>query len=550
MMIKKQTMALWLPYAALSGWLMCFMRLCFLSAEQTGLGGRENILFIALCAGVVLGMFVPLPDIRTRGRKAQAWFRFAAIAAVPCTVCAVSVQSMAALAMTLLASFFASAAMGCCLYNISARLEPENFGMFFGSAFAASEGLLFIQLLLPFEVPGIAPTTVAGLCFLLLLAAGAGISAGTGTPTKGGVSASGGAQDSAAQTISATLPGLPMEAKAAEATAPDPIAPAKYIAALLLYCALGGMLDNLTAFDDAFLRIPYLLKFVYLFSAAANLALGKFFHRLDWRKLAMAGLLLICIGQALPYFSAIAVLAIPYLALTTTGVIILEFLVRGLPVRFAGGAKRQAWYAKAGYASLYGGFLLTSICFEFFPRGRYFFVMGLALILAFAILSLLQSAYGDEENEKQARLVRRLRELSETAAGAPEQPDLMHDLFTTEEVEVALLLIEGDTRRDIARKLRRTAADVNQRITAIRDKISGIGDPEPTITAAVREYKLTTREAQTLRYLRFGKTNAQIADDLVLSEATVKNHVHNMMKKLPINDRHEIPAWLEQDKSI
>ena len=48
-----------------------------------------------------------------------------------------------------------------------------------------------------------------------------------------------------------------------------------------------------------------------------------------------------------------------------------------------------------------------------------------------------------------------------------------------------------------------------------------------------------------LRYLRDGMTNQQIAAELVISEATVKNHVHNLMKKLPVDGRQNIAPWLE-----
>ncbi|MCI2423369.1 response regulator transcription factor [Saccharopolyspora sp. K220] len=58
-----------------------------------------------------------------------------------------------------------------------------------------------------------------------------------------------------------------------------------------------------------------------------------------------------------------------------------------------------------------------------------------------------------------------------------------------------------------------------------------------TTVEAPRLAALTARETEVLRLVGNGLTNAQIAQRLVLSEATVKTHVKRMMAKLELTSR-------------
>jgi DNA-binding CsgD family transcriptional regulator len=132
-----------------------------------------------------------------------------------------------------------------------------------------------------------------------------------------------------------------------------------------------------------------------------------------------------------------------------------------------------------------------------------------------------------------------------TALAPPTGEALLEAGFTQLEKDVALLLIEGDTRRDIARRLHLTTEEMNKQVVSIRGKVSGEGELDPAIAAVVKKHKLTRRERDMLRCLRQNKTNTEIASELFLSEETVRIHVRNLMNKLPVDSRQEVSPWLE-----
>jgi len=54
---------------------------------------------------------------------------------------------------------------------------------------------------------------------------------------------------------------------------------------------------------------------------------------------------------------------------------------------------------------------------------------------------------------------------------------------------------------------------------------------------------LTKREQEVFDYLKAGKTNAQISEDLYISQATTKKHVSNILAKLNLKHRVEVALY-------
>jgi DNA-binding NarL/FixJ family response regulator len=55
--------------------------------------------------------------------------------------------------------------------------------------------------------------------------------------------------------------------------------------------------------------------------------------------------------------------------------------------------------------------------------------------------------------------------------------------------------------------------------------------------------KLTPRELEVVRLIARGKDNRQIADELVVSDATVKTHINNIFAKLEATDRSQVVVY-------
>jgi DNA-binding NarL/FixJ family response regulator len=62
-------------------------------------------------------------------------------------------------------------------------------------------------------------------------------------------------------------------------------------------------------------------------------------------------------------------------------------------------------------------------------------------------------------------------------------------------------------------------------------------------TAAPQDSVLTRRESEILQLVAAGMSNKEIANQLTITEGTVKNHVHNALEKLHLTNRVQAAAY-------
>jgi DNA-binding NarL/FixJ family response regulator len=70
--------------------------------------------------------------------------------------------------------------------------------------------------------------------------------------------------------------------------------------------------------------------------------------------------------------------------------------------------------------------------------------------------------------------------------------------------------------------------------------------PTSAPAAHVRNVGLTEREVEVLRQIAQGATNREIAERLVISEGTVKNHISNILGRLGLRDRTQAAIFARE----
>ncbi|WP_268874164.1 response regulator transcription factor [Streptacidiphilus melanogenes] len=70
-----------------------------------------------------------------------------------------------------------------------------------------------------------------------------------------------------------------------------------------------------------------------------------------------------------------------------------------------------------------------------------------------------------------------------------------------------------------------------------------LSKPSRAETAAAAARRLTPQELKVLNLVARGRTNNEIAEQMVLSLSTIKSHLSRIQDKLPARNRVEIAAW-------
>jgi two-component system nitrate/nitrite response regulator NarL len=78
----------------------------------------------------------------------------------------------------------------------------------------------------------------------------------------------------------------------------------------------------------------------------------------------------------------------------------------------------------------------------------------------------------------------------------------------------------------------------------IRDGSSPLSSMAPVPDAPSESPALTRRELEVLQLVADGLSNKEIATSLFITEGTVKNHVHNALEKLQLENRTQAAAYI------
>jgi DNA-binding NarL/FixJ family response regulator len=107
---------------------------------------------------------------------------------------------------------------------------------------------------------------------------------------------------------------------------------------------------------------------------------------------------------------------------------------------------------------------------------------------------------------------------------------LLKDI-SSEEMAAAVRRVAAGEALIEPRLTRKVLAEFSRLATASETRLASQGDP------AESPVSLTEREREVLNALAHGLSNREIAEELVITEGTVKNHVSSLIDKLGVRDR-------------
>lgn len=120
------------------------------------------------------------------------------------------------------------------------------------------------------------------------------------------------------------------------------------------------------------------------------------------------------------------------------------------------------------------------------------------------------------------------------------------------EAGAAGYVLQNESVHDLLIKIRASYHDqalISPEIAAaLLSRVSELAQASPATDELGSAEELTPRETEILELIGKGLSNREVADRLVLEVGTVKNHVHSILQKLNVSNRHEATRHLPVDK--
>jgi len=111
------------------------------------------------------------------------------------------------------------------------------------------------------------------------------------------------------------------------------------------------------------------------------------------------------------------------------------------------------------------------------------------------------------------------------------------------EAGAAGYVLQNESVHDLLIKIRASYHDqalISPEVAAaLLSRVSELAQASPTTDDLGNAEELTPRETEILELIGKGLSNREVADHLVLEVGTVKNHVHSILQKLNVSNRHE-----------
>ena len=123
------------------------------------------------------------------------------------------------------------------------------------------------------------------------------------------------------------------------------------------------------------------------------------------------------------------------------------------------------------------------------------------------------------------------------------------DEYVFQSLEAGALgyLLKSTPIKQVANAIRNIQEGYSQLGPTIAPKVFSQIKPSASIPKNHYQNSFNRRELEILKLLGLGKSNREIAEELYLTEGTVKNHMTNIFSQLGVRDRTQAALWAYQN---